>query len=170
MMLPQKAKASASVAKRTHPKIKVAFAHAAMMDLVIAGAAYNWWSKSSAKAYAPTDVNVLLSAVTAPLLSYSGYLGSKLVYDYGVGVDMRGSWARRKRSRVAKQCPWRENDKERSTLGRDVLLPPKSLRLGQMEDTVMFRANVVWQSLYSTQLGALGATVDLTSSRSPATP
>jgi uncharacterized membrane protein len=91
-----KAKASASVVKRSHPKIKVAFAHAVLNDLVLAGAAYNWWSKSTAKAFAPTDLNVLISAATAPLLGYAGYLGGKLVYGYGVGVDMRGTWGSKK--------------------------------------------------------------------------
>jgi uncharacterized membrane protein len=91
-----KAKASASVASRSHPKLKVAFAHAALNDLVVAGAAYNWWAKSSSKAYAPTDLNVLISAVSAPLLGYAGFLGAKMVFDYGVGVDMRGAWSSKK--------------------------------------------------------------------------
>jgi len=85
----ESAEQTLSVAKRSHPKVKAAFLHAASADLVVAGAAYNWYTKRNAAAVAPSDFNVLVSAATALLLCLVGVLGGKLVYDHGVGVDAR---------------------------------------------------------------------------------
>jgi uncharacterized membrane protein len=85
----ESAEQTLSVAKRAHPKVKVAFLHAAAADLVVAGAAYNWYTKRGAAAVAPNDVNVMVSAATALLLALTGVLGGKMVFDHGVGVDAR---------------------------------------------------------------------------------
>ena len=75
-----------NVIKNVHPKVKAAFVHGLLNDIVIAGAVWNWWSRSGNAMNEPTWVNVLVSAVTAPILACSILLGGKMVFDYGVGV------------------------------------------------------------------------------------
>jgi len=79
------------VVRKTHPKVKIAFLHAIVMDLVIATNAYNWWTRRSAPAGMPSDINILLSAVQAPFFAGAGSLGSQLVYRHAVGVYAAGS-------------------------------------------------------------------------------
>ena len=76
-----------NVIKNVHPKVKTAFVHALLNDVVIAGAVWNWSSRSGNAMNAPTWVNVLVSAVTAPVLAFAILLGGKMVFDYGVGVS-----------------------------------------------------------------------------------
>jgi len=87
---------STEVAKKSHPKLKVAFTHAILNDIIIAAAAYNWWTKSQTKAAAPEGLNILISALSLPALAFSGYLGGKMVYEYAVGVNLRGAWSTKK--------------------------------------------------------------------------
>jgi len=87
---------SAEVAKKSHPKLKVAFTHAILNDIIVAAAAYNWWTKSQTKASAPEELNILISALALPALAFSGYLGGKMVYEYGVGVNLKGAWGSKK--------------------------------------------------------------------------
>jgi uncharacterized membrane protein len=75
-----------NVIKNVHPKVKTVFAHAFLNNVVIVGAAWNWWSRSGNAMNAPAWVNVLVSAVTAPILAFAIFLGGKMVFDYGVGV------------------------------------------------------------------------------------
>jgi len=84
-----------AVVAKTHPKVKVAFLHAGLMDLVAISMGYNWWIRRSNPGVAPNDLNVMISAAGAVLLSVAGYLGSSLVYTHGVGVDMAGMWAKK---------------------------------------------------------------------------
>jgi uncharacterized membrane protein len=75
-----------NVIKNVHPKVKTAFVHALLNDVVIAGSVWNWSSRSGNAMNAPTWVNVLVSTVTASILTLSILLGGKMVFDYGVGV------------------------------------------------------------------------------------
>jgi uncharacterized membrane protein len=81
------------VAKRLHPKVKTAFLHAILNDIVIVGAVWNWYSRRRNVMNVPSGVNVLVSAVSAPLLGFAAFLGGKLVFDYGVGVSLRRYWS-----------------------------------------------------------------------------
>lgn len=81
------------VVKRLHPKLKMAFVHAILNDIVIAGATWNWYSRRGNVMNAPSGLNVLVSAITAPILGFAVYLGGKMVFDYGVGVNLRGYWS-----------------------------------------------------------------------------
>lgn len=75
-----------NVIKNVHPKLKIALVHALLNDVIIAGAVWNWSSRSGNAMNAPTWVNILVSAVTAPVLAFAVLLGGKMVFDYGVGV------------------------------------------------------------------------------------
>jgi uncharacterized membrane protein len=74
------------VARRLHPKLKMAFVPAILNDIVIAGAAWNWYMRRRNMMNAPSGLNVLISVVTAPILGVAAYLGGKMVFGYGVGV------------------------------------------------------------------------------------
>jgi uncharacterized membrane protein len=82
----QKSQDKTATVQKMHPKMKIAFLHAGLNDLAVFGSAYNWWTRSTAAGYAPTDANVLLGVVALTAISFSGYLGGVLVYEYGVGV------------------------------------------------------------------------------------
>jgi uncharacterized membrane protein len=82
----QKSQNKAATVEKTHPKIKIAFAHAALMDSAIAGTAYNWWTRRATVGNAPADVNIYLSAGLLLVLFGSAALGGKLVFEHGVGV------------------------------------------------------------------------------------
>jgi uncharacterized membrane protein len=84
-----------ALAQQTHPKVTTALIHAATMDLVVLGMAYNWWTRSGNSMKAPSEINVLVSALTAPLFGLSGYLGAHLVYNYGVGVSATAVWPKK---------------------------------------------------------------------------
>jgi uncharacterized membrane protein len=79
------------VVRKTHPKVKMAFIHALIMDLVVAANAYNWWTRRNAPAGMPSDINVLVSALQAPFFAGAGSLGAQMVYRHGVGVYAAGS-------------------------------------------------------------------------------
>lgn len=72
--------------KRFHPKLKYAFVHGVINDLVVFTAGYNWWTRRSAAMNAPSGTNVLVSVIGLALLSVAAYLGAEMVYVYGVGV------------------------------------------------------------------------------------
>lgn len=82
----QQSKDRASTAKRVHPKIKVGLAHAMLNDAGLVAAGYNWWTRRAAVMNAPSDTNVIVSAVALLVLSIGCMLGATLVYTYGVGV------------------------------------------------------------------------------------
>ena len=83
----QSADEKLKVIKNVHPKVKTAFVHAILNDVVIVGAVWNWFSRSKNAMNAPTWINVLVSAATAPVLACALLLGGKLVFGYGVGVS-----------------------------------------------------------------------------------
>ena len=87
----EKSQNKSATAQKMHPKMKLGFAHAAMMDACVAASVYTWWTRSSAPGYAPGDVNFIIAGVCLVLVSVSGYLGSAMVYDHGVGVVRAGS-------------------------------------------------------------------------------
>jgi uncharacterized membrane protein len=94
----QKSQNKSATVQRMHPKMKIAFLHAALNDVAVAGSAYNWWTRSTLAGYAPRDTNVLLSVALLGFISFSGYLGGVLTYEYGVGVTRQGEGKRLKES------------------------------------------------------------------------
>ena len=79
--------------KTMRKKVKTAFLHAGMNDVAILTAAFSWWVRRGnvdvlTGAVLPTTTNVLISALSLPSLLYSADLGGKLVYNYGVGMNM----------------------------------------------------------------------------------
>lgn len=83
----EKSQNKIETAQKMHPKMKMAFAHAAMNDISVAGSVYLWWIKKSAPGYAPTEMSIYVSIGLMALLFTAGYLGAELVYDHGVGVS-----------------------------------------------------------------------------------
>ncbi|CAO2655560.1 Nn.00g043630.m01.CDS01 [Neocucurbitaria sp. VM-36] len=77
-------------------KAQTGILHAAINDITVFGALYNWWSRRSAPAFIPSNENVLVSTVLAvPATFFAAYLGGSLVYQYGMGF--RGSSAKAKK-------------------------------------------------------------------------
>ncbi|KAL7424592.1 hypothetical protein Q5752_000276 [Cryptotrichosporon argae] len=72
-------------------KLKTTMTHASANDAVVLLATVNWWIGRKSVGYALPRTNVVLSALALPALGYSAYLGGKLVYEYGVGVQRQGS-------------------------------------------------------------------------------
>lgn len=93
----QKSQNKAATVQKMHPKLKVAFLHAALNDVAIVGTGYNWWTRRAIAGNAPTDTGVLVSAGLLFSLLFSAFLGGKLVYEHGVGV-MRVGEANRVKS------------------------------------------------------------------------
>jgi uncharacterized membrane protein len=87
----------------SNPKVSTLVIHALLNDVAIAGAVYNWWSKSKVDGYFPTGVNAGLSAVLIGGLIYSAALGGELVYKYGVGVQRQGEGKEIKEAALAKE-------------------------------------------------------------------
>jgi len=75
-----------NVIKNVHPKVKTAFVHALLNDIIVVGAVWSWYSRTGNEMNAPTWLNILVSAATAPVLAFVVFLGGKMVFDYGVGV------------------------------------------------------------------------------------
>jgi uncharacterized membrane protein len=73
-----------------NPKVKVVVAHALLNDVAVAGAFYNYWTRSKAEWFMPSCVNVLISSVMLGGVICSAYLGGSLVYTHGVGVQRQG--------------------------------------------------------------------------------
>jgi uncharacterized membrane protein len=86
----QKSKNKSATVQKMHPKMKVAFLHAALNDVAVFGSVYNWWSRRNVVGYAPSDTNVLLSVNMLVALLASAWLGGLMVYEYGVGVTRQG--------------------------------------------------------------------------------
>jgi uncharacterized membrane protein len=74
----------------SNPKVKVMAIHALLNDVAVAGAFYNYWTRSKAEGFLPSGVNVLISSVMLGGVIYSAYLGGSLVYKHGVGVQRQG--------------------------------------------------------------------------------
>jgi uncharacterized membrane protein len=74
----------------SNPKIKTMVLHALLNDVAIAGAFYNYWTRSTTEGYLPSAMNVLISSLMLGGVMYSAYLGGSLVYKHGVGVQRQG--------------------------------------------------------------------------------
>ncbi|KAE9974414.1 hypothetical protein EG327_008785 [Venturia inaequalis] len=82
----QKSQNKSATVQKMHPKLKIAFLHAALNDVAIVATGNNWWTRRSIAGNAPTDTGVLVSAGLLSSLLFSAFLGGKLVYEHGVGV------------------------------------------------------------------------------------
>jgi uncharacterized membrane protein len=82
----QKSENKIATVQEMHPKMKIAFAHAALNEIAVIGTGYNLWTRKSTAGYAPTNTNIYVSAALLFGLLSSAYLGGKLVYENGVGV------------------------------------------------------------------------------------
>jgi len=74
--------------KTMRPKFKIALTHAALNDVAVLTAAYNWYTKRGNVGLLPSDTNLLISVVLLPILLFSASLGGKLVFNYGVGINL----------------------------------------------------------------------------------
>jgi uncharacterized membrane protein len=82
----EKSQNKTATAQKMHPKMKLGFAHAMMSDACVAGSVYAWYKRRSIPDYTPDDMSLYVSAGLLVLLCTVGYLGTTLVYDYGVGI------------------------------------------------------------------------------------
>lgn len=74
--------------KTMRPKFATTLTHAALNDVALVVAAYSWYTRRESVGLLPSDVNLLISVVLLPVLFYSARLGGKLVYNYGVGINL----------------------------------------------------------------------------------
>jgi len=94
----EKSQNKGATVQKMHPKMKLAFVHAAMMDLSIVGSVFNWWTRRSTAEHAPKEINLYVSAALLAVIFVSAHLGGSMVYDHGVGV-VKKSGAEAKRSK-----------------------------------------------------------------------
>ncbi|KAK9900223.1 hypothetical protein P389DRAFT_187284 [Cystobasidium minutum MCA 4210] len=71
-------------------KLKTTITHATLNDAVFGLAAYNFYKQATLPNFALPAGAAWMSAAVMPLFFYSAYLGGKLVYEYGVGVQRQG--------------------------------------------------------------------------------
>jgi uncharacterized membrane protein len=74
--------------KTMRPKFQTALTHAALNDIAVLTAAYSWYARRGNVGLLPSDTNLLISVVLLPILFFSASLGGKLVYNYGVGINL----------------------------------------------------------------------------------
>ena len=74
--------------KTMRAKVKVAFAHAALNDLVVVASIYSWYTRRGEKGMAPKGLELLMSVVLFPVLMFSANLGGTLTYNFGVGMNI----------------------------------------------------------------------------------
>ena len=74
--------------KTMRPKFQTTLTHAGLNDLALIGAAYSWYTRRESVGLLPSDANLLISVVLLPALLFSASLGGKLVYNYGVGINL----------------------------------------------------------------------------------
>lgn len=74
--------------KTMRPKFATTLTHAALNDVAMVAAAYSWYTRRQNGGLLPSDTNLLISALMLPVLFYSASLGGKLVYNYGVGINL----------------------------------------------------------------------------------
>ncbi|PMD42924.1 hypothetical protein L207DRAFT_563741 [Hyaloscypha variabilis F] len=82
--------------KQLIPKVKTAFIHGGLNDLVIAGAVYNWLQERNVPDFKPAGHQIVMSAVFLAVQGYAAYLGGDLIYAHGVGVQRMGQAAKKK--------------------------------------------------------------------------
>jgi uncharacterized membrane protein len=76
---------------RDHPAWLPATAHAALNDVALGLALYNWWSRRDRRGFQPDQTNIIVSGVMAGVLGLSGYLGGVIAHEYGYGTHRQGS-------------------------------------------------------------------------------
>ncbi|GAC1366264.1 MAG: hypothetical protein NVS4B8_19870 [Herpetosiphon sp.] len=76
---------------RDHPAWLTATIHAALNDLVIGMAIYNWWTRRKRRNYGLERSNLIVGALATAVLGISGWLGGLLSYDHGLGVQRQGT-------------------------------------------------------------------------------
>jgi len=74
--------------KTMRPKFKTTLTHAALNDVAVLAAAYSWYVRRESVGLLPSDLNLLISVVALPAMLFSASLGGKLVYNYGVGINL----------------------------------------------------------------------------------
>ena len=74
--------------KTMRPKFQTTLTHAALNDVALLAAAYSWYSRRGSIGLLPSDANLLISVIMLPILFFSASLGGKLVYNYGVGINL----------------------------------------------------------------------------------
>lgn len=68
-------------------KVQTGLTHAVLNDVAMGMAAYNWRSRRAVEGFAPSTLNVALSAALAvPVMFFAAHLGGDLVYSQGMGV------------------------------------------------------------------------------------
>jgi uncharacterized membrane protein len=78
------------------PTVKTTLLHAALNDLSIFGAVFNWWTRRGTEAYIVDGRNAAVSAAIFLLVAYSSALGGSLVYEHGIAVQRMGHGQRKK--------------------------------------------------------------------------
>lgn len=69
-------------------KAQVGILHAAVNDLALFGAVYNWWTRREVPGFTPSGMNIFVSSImAAPGTLFAAYLGGHLVYVYGMGFS-----------------------------------------------------------------------------------
>lgn len=77
-------------------KARTAILHAAINDITVLGAAYNWWTRRNVPGFVPSETNLLISTLlSVPSTLFAAYLGGHLVYQYGMGVGRGRSSAKK---------------------------------------------------------------------------
>lgn len=74
-----------------HPAWKVATAHAALNDIALGLALYNWWTRRDRRNFAVDDGNLWADGALAAILTLSGFLGGVVAHEYGYGTHRQGS-------------------------------------------------------------------------------
>jgi len=78
------------------PTVKTTMLHAALNDLSIFGAVFNWWTRRGTEGYIIDGRNAAISGLMLVGVIYSAGLGGGLVYDNGVAVQRMGKGQRKK--------------------------------------------------------------------------
>ncbi|KAF2196632.1 hypothetical protein GQ43DRAFT_467033 [Delitschia confertaspora ATCC 74209] len=78
------------------PKARTGIMHAALNNLVLSGAVYNWWTRRHAPGFEASGTNLAISSLVAlPTVFFSAYLGGSLVYNYGMGMGKSSNKGKR---------------------------------------------------------------------------
>jgi len=72
------------------PVVSTTVYHAALNDVSVAAAGYNWWTMRNVAGFVPSTTNAAVAALIFAGIGVSGYLGGSLSYKYGVGVQRMG--------------------------------------------------------------------------------
>ena len=72
--------------------VQMALVHGFLINLTLAAAGYNWWTRDAANVSA---TNALVSALAMPVFGLAGLVGYTMVYVCGVGVYASGGFAKK---------------------------------------------------------------------------